>query len=606
MTQRVESWCGRDEHHLFELYEDFNEWLDGDEGTTVREANGIETLSQPSKAFYASDKEAYEQALDRYRQERYHEVLSKEYLSTHWYERNVARFDQLVALLNDKDVVPFIGAGLSVAGGFPTWEKHLRQQGQTAGIDKAHIEELLSEGKYETVLEEIENRRGREVFTREIFDVFARTGELTPTTLLISELFNDTLLTTNYDTLIEQAFDTGANNLQIITGNNARETSRPDHVTVVKLHGNVAQAQTCILSKNQYDDAYGNAEIDMSLPIPKLLEYYYKNSSLLFLGSSLHSDRTVQVFRAIKASLGDIEVPTHFSIEPAPETNDALADRNAYLQRLGITAIWFEKGRYEYVENILRLARNEVRYRGTSEHQHAEVIEQNIPCNIDLEMSDFLHDLTELMPLMHWLHRHIPQKETQRYLQSIQRVFYTGSFFTDNADKNLLIGIDNLARALSNKPKFDGYTHEKLKASFTSFQKYFHSVGVLSYPISGTDWDTHDFLTIPLTQFSNNELQVSNPNYHLCRLAVILLEHGRNQKHSPKSYCELPESLNIEMNEYLTLILKEKLGLEIPDRLKIHDIHEIKKLCKCAWEKQCELYGESFLEKVRRCFGNKR
>ena len=56
------------------------------------------------------------------------------------------------------------------------------------------------------------------------------------------------------------------------------------------------------------------------------------------------------------------------------------------------------------------------------------------------------------------------------------------------------------------------------------------------------------------------------------------------------------------MNEYLTIILKDKLGLEIPDRLRTHDIHEIKELCKCAWDKQGEVYGESFLEKVMKCF----
>lgn len=604
MTHRVESWCERDDHHLFELYEDFNEWLDGDDGTDTRKANGIESLANASKAFYVSDKEAYEQALERYRSERYHEVLSKEYLSAHWYERNVARFDQLVELMSDRDVVPFIGAGLSVSGGFPTWENHLRQQGQTAGIDETHIEELLSKGKYETVLEEIEERRGREVFTREIFDVFGRTGELTPTTFLISELFTDTLLTTNYDRLIEQAFDTGGNKLQIITGNNAREASKADHVTVVKLHGDVEHPHTCILSKNQYDEAYGDDEIDMSLPIPKLLEYYYKNSSLLFLGSSLYSDRTVQVFRAIRASLGDVEVPPHFSIEPALDTEEKLVDRNEYLQRLGITAIWFEKGRYEYVENILRLARNEVRYRGTTEHEHEPVEETKVSCKIDLELSHFLHDLTELMPLMHWLHRHVPQKDTQRYLQSIQRLFHAGSFFTSDADKDLLIGIDNLARAVSNKSKYDGYTHEKLLAAFRSFQKYFRTIGVQPYHES-TDWNMHELLTIPYTQFSITELPETNPNYHLCRLAMSLLEHARHQKNSPKKHCELPEALNVEMNKYLTIILKEKLGLEIPDHLKTHDIHEIKELCKMAWDKQGEEYGESFLVKVRRCFWKK-
>lgn len=603
MTKKVESWCDRDEHHLFELYEDFNEWLDGEEGLAVREANLIEGLSQPSKAFYASDKEAYEQELDRYRQERYHEVLSKDSLSDHWYERNVARFEQLVEQISNGDAVPFIGAGLSVAGGFPTWENHLRQQGRTAGISDEHIETLLSEGKYETVIEEIEDKRGREVFTREIFDVFGKTGTLTDTTFLVSELFTDTLLTTNYDRLIEQAFDTGANDLQIITGKNATEVPKADHITVVKLHGNVEKQTTCILSKNQYDEAYGNDHIDMSLPIPKLLEYYYKNSSLLFLGSSLHSDRTVQVFRTIRERIGDVEVPPHFSIESAPENDEELADRNEYLQRLGITAIWFEKDRFEYIENILRLARNEVRYRGTAEYEQVVEKEYKIPCKIDLELSDFLHDLTELMPLMHWLHRHVPQRDTHRYLQSIQRVFYAGSFFTDGSDTGLLTGIDNLARAVSNNPKYDGYTHEKLLAAFKSFQKYFQSIGVQQYPADGADWDMHELLTIPLTQFSSHELPTSNPNYHISRLAIILLEHGRNQKHSPKKYCELPEALNIEMNDYLTFILREKLGLEIPDRLQTHDIHEIKELCKCAWDKQGELYGESFLEKVRRCFG---
>jgi hypothetical protein len=34
------------------------------------------------------------------------------------------------------------------------------------------------------------------------------------------------------------------------------------------------------------------------------------------------------------------------------------------LLRLGITGIWFEKGQYDSIEGMLRLARNELRYRG--------------------------------------------------------------------------------------------------------------------------------------------------------------------------------------------------------------------------------------------------
>ena len=46
-----ETWCDRDEHKLFEHFVDFNEWLESDGGSGLREENKIDGLSQPSKAF---------------------------------------------------------------------------------------------------------------------------------------------------------------------------------------------------------------------------------------------------------------------------------------------------------------------------------------------------------------------------------------------------------------------------------------------------------------------------------------------------------------------------------------------------------------------------
>jgi hypothetical protein len=269
-----------------------------------------------------------------------------------------------VQRLETGDVVPFIGAGLSVTGGFPTWEAHLRSQGRTAGLDTAQVESRLASGEYEAVIAEIEGKRGRDVFIQEIRDVFGRTGTITDATLLVTELFTDTVITTNYDRLIEQAFDTGAKNVyQLITGKTLLVAPKSQCVSVIKLHGDIKIPVDCIISANQYNSAYGNAAIDLSLPIPKLLEYYYKNSSLLFLGCSLNNDRTVQVFRAIREQLRDIPIQ-HFLIEPAPSTEQNLVARNAYLAALGITGIWFEKDRYDYVVDMLRLMRNELRYRG--------------------------------------------------------------------------------------------------------------------------------------------------------------------------------------------------------------------------------------------------
>jgi len=87
-------------------------------------------------------------------------------------------FIQLVDLMYAGVVVPFVGAGISVTGGFSSWKDHLRHQSKTAHIDSAQIEALLASGAYETVLEEIEAIRGREVFINEIRDKFSRSGTI--------------------------------------------------------------------------------------------------------------------------------------------------------------------------------------------------------------------------------------------------------------------------------------------------------------------------------------------------------------------------------------------------------------------------------------------
>ena len=114
MDAKSETRCDGDQHKRFEYYIDFNEWLDSEEALGAREVYGVDGISVPSKAFYAGDKEAYDQAFKEYRENRRNEALSERYLcdqftDNHWFERNLQRFDQLVEVLEAGDVVPFIG-----------------------------------------------------------------------------------------------------------------------------------------------------------------------------------------------------------------------------------------------------------------------------------------------------------------------------------------------------------------------------------------------------------------------------------------------------------------------------------------------------------------
>ena len=180
---------------------------------------------------------------------------------------------------------------------------------------------------------------------------------------MISELFTDTLITTNYDRLLEQVYDTGGAGVQVINGTTAMELPDPTKVTLIKIHGDFADPAHCILGKAQYDAAYGEGALDLQRAVPRILARYYRNNSLLFLGCNLRNDRTLQVFQATKAAAGDELFPQHFSIEQAPAQLADLIDRNAELSRLGITAIWYPEKQYQFVDDILRMAKSELNYR---------------------------------------------------------------------------------------------------------------------------------------------------------------------------------------------------------------------------------------------------
>ncbi len=606
MTQALHKiWCDEDEHYRYEHFADFNEWLDSEEGQAARGEYGVDALPQPSKALFSGDRSSYDEAFQAFRKQCRHEALGETWFQEqlgddHWFQRNVDHFIQLVDLMVAGAVVPFVGAGISASAGFSSWKDHLRHQGKTAHIASKRIEALLASGAFETVLEEIEAVRGREVFIQEIRDEFSRNLTIPDVVWRISELFTDTVITTNYDRLLEQSFETGeADRVQVINGLNALDKPDPKKITVIKLHGDIREPKRCILSKNQYDEAYGNGSLNMHKPIPKLLAYHYKNSSLLFLGCSLSNDRTVQVFRKIREDMGEEEeTKQHFSIEQTPESPEEIAQRNAELAKLGITPIWFEKGRYELVGSLLSLAKNELRHRGVAP-QPLPV--QEPPIKLDRDLSHFLGDFIDLMPLLHWLHRAVPQTATHQYLSAMQRVFYGHSFATRQTDENLRMALDRLLRALSNSTEFDGYAHGKLSAAFRHMQQYLNSIGERNHLSDDFEWNIHELLTIPASQL---ETLVANKvdgsfDYHAIRLLIALLQHGKSQHGSQKFFCELPVAVNHEFGDYLELALSTNLGVVVPDRLDQIVTGDIQSLCEHAWNNLDKPIELRFFERVK-------
>jgi len=591
-------WCDEDEHFLYENFVDFNAWLDGEDAEDLRSELGLSNLTQPSKALFAGDREAYDQTFLEFRNARRHEALNEDYFSEqfgsdHWFKRNLDHFRRLVNRIESEEVVPFIGAGISVAGGFPTWEEHLHEQGRTANLAADHIQNLIDQGEYEIVIEEIENIRSKDVFVQEMRDVFSRTGTLPDVVWRISELFSDTLITTNYDHLLEQAFDNGISKIQIING---KQPTQPEakSTTVIKLHGDIRKPNDCVLSKQQYDDAYGE-KLDLNQPVPKLLSYYYKNSSLLFLGCSLNADRTLEVFDLIrKSSNEEQDFPEHFSIEQAPEEAEELAARNDFLIKLGITPIWFQKDRYEYIEDILSLTKSEINYRKGSENKVIHVD------STSLDLEPFLRDFIDAMPLIYWAQKSIPSTETQKYLKALQRVFYGQSLFTESLNEDLSSSLDNLLRAISNNANFDGYTYGKLSIAFDYFQNYLSGKGLGNHSGSDLDWNDFELFSVPLVQYERliNKEDNSIEQYAI-RLIVILLRYGKKQSSSSNAFQSLPDSISYELTDFLSITLNDRFNMVVPERLDESSNEGIRDLCSFAWENFDKPFKMSFIDRIK-------
>ena len=92
-------------------------------------------------------------------------------------------------------------------------------------------------------------------------------------------------------------------------------------------------------------------------------------------------------------------------------------------------------------------------------------------------------------------------------------------------------------------------------------------------------------LTIPALQLDALVAHRVNGSfdYHALRLFAALLQHGKSQRASPKTFCELPGAVSHEFCDYLALALATNLGVSVPDRLDHIYTGDIRSLCEDAW-----------------------
>ncbi|MBC9786595.1 SIR2 family protein [Heliobacterium chlorum] len=282
-------------------------------------------------------------------------------------------------------VIPFVGAGMSVPFGFPEWGKFLLLMAKSRNMEK-ETEELIRIGKYEEAAEllynEMKHRAFNDELTRYFGDDNIANNELKGAVTYIPRLASSTVVTTNFDHVLENVFEqAGCSFKHAVWDANKRDliiaALHQDQRVLFKLHGDVDNHSDRILTLTEYQKAYGNQRIDLKRPIPKLLGDLLTNRPLLFLGCSLNQDRTVAMLRQVTKDRKEL---IHYAITEKPNDNNEFIKKRRHLSEHSISPIWYPESRHELIPDILAylLEKDDVIKNTISEKKHISKTAPNI------------------------------------------------------------------------------------------------------------------------------------------------------------------------------------------------------------------------------------
>jgi hypothetical protein len=261
------------------------------------------------------------------------------------------------ALLEDR-AAAFVGAGFSVGAGFVDWKTLLREVATDLGllVDEEH--DLIALAQYEV------NRSGtRDRLEQKVIREFVSKGTITPAHGWLARLPLQTVWTTNYDALLEQAFKDANKVVDVkFTTNHLQQRAPYTDVVIYKMHGDVSDPASAVLTKDDYE------QYDKEHPLfVQQLQAGLASCMFLFVGFSFTDPNIESIFVRLRHLLGRNakSLKRHYCILRRPDradkefTDQAKFDRAvkrfdhrvADLQRFGVQVVAIDA--FAEVEEIL-------------------------------------------------------------------------------------------------------------------------------------------------------------------------------------------------------------------------------------------------------------
>ncbi|SHE76115.1 NB-ARC domain-containing protein [Microbulbifer donghaiensis] len=200
--------------------------------------------------------------------------------------------------IENERLVLFIGAGLSIGSGLPSWGKIVEEiLGENEQyIDNSHAYITALNAKIMSPLEVLDKlSEHKKIIYKSFEKILNRPTSSSEIHASLGRL-TKRFVTTNFDTLIESNTDL----TNVITHESNYNLSKidDDDEYVVKIHGDISRVDKCIIFSEQYDSLYQHEQL-ATFQLKKLLSKY----NFLFVGFSFNDPYVKELFDYVSSML---------------------------------------------------------------------------------------------------------------------------------------------------------------------------------------------------------------------------------------------------------------------------------------------------------------
>lgn len=227
----------------------------------------------------------------------------------------------------------FIGAGVSQAAGYPSWKNLLSDVATDLGLDIDKEHDLAGVAQY-YLNRSLSNRYS---IAKIIQKQFPPPTDVPPVLRVLARLPIRTIWTTNYDKLIERAWELQDKLIEVKSRNEDIPNENPwVNGTLYKMHGTVDHPTDIVLARNDYEMYRRERQGFHQLLMGNLISKHF-----LFLGFSFTDPNLSYVFGLIREAFHGETLPSHYAIVKRPKRSKELSGK-AYKYGLNRHELWVQ------------------------------------------------------------------------------------------------------------------------------------------------------------------------------------------------------------------------------------------------------------------------